>query len=111
MLSQVPRTGWQWEVACACGSLKGGRSDWLVEKCAELGAATFTPLLTERSPVIGSGGAEGRAHSSKRAGRRKGGWQEGGRKGAWGALLLAGQGQAYPAARPAAGMPVPGGRR
>lgn len=70
---QAERVSWQWEVACACGSLKGGRSDWLVEKCAELGAATFTPLLTERSPTIGgSGGEEGRAHSSKRAGRRRG---------------------------------------
>ena len=54
----VARSGWQWEVACACGSLKGGRSDWLVEKCVELGAASFLPLLTERSPTIGSSSAD-----------------------------------------------------
>jgi 16S rRNA (uracil1498-N3)-methyltransferase len=77
----VARSGWQWEVACACGSLKGGRSDWLVEKCAELGAAAFTPLLTHRSPAIGSGGSGGgsadddprpSAARGKRAGRRRG---------------------------------------
>lgn len=40
----------QWHVAVACGSLKGGRADWLIEKCAEVGATRFTPLLTLRSP-------------------------------------------------------------
>ncbi len=70
----MPLRGWQWEVACACGSLKGGRSDWLVEKAAELGAASLTPLLTQRSPSIGSGGDDERpaAQGSKRAGRRRG---------------------------------------
>eukprot|EP00854_Cymbomonas_tetramitiformis_P013454 gene13455-15900_t len=34
-----------WVVA-ACGTLKGGRADWLVEKCTELGAVSFIPLLT-----------------------------------------------------------------
>ena len=34
------------------GSLKGGRADWLVEKCIELGASSVTPLLTEHSPSI-----------------------------------------------------------
>ena len=34
------------------GSLKGGRADWLVEKCTELGASSVTPLLTEQSPSI-----------------------------------------------------------
>ncbi|QCE08431.1 ribosomal RNA small subunit methyltransferase E [Vigna unguiculata] len=34
------------------GTLKGGRADWLVEKCTELGASSVTPLLTERSPSI-----------------------------------------------------------
>jgi 16S rRNA (uracil1498-N3)-methyltransferase len=46
------RTLIQWHVAVACGSLKGGRSDWLIEKCAELGACRLTPILTERSPDI-----------------------------------------------------------
>lgn len=73
----MPRSGWQWDVACACGSLKGGRSDWLVEKAAELGAAALTPLLTQRSPTVGSSGGEDErpaaaARSSRRAGRRRG---------------------------------------
>ncbi|XAR72991.1 16S rRNA (uracil(1498)-N(3))-methyltransferase [Bertholletia excelsa] len=42
----------QWHVFAAFGSLKGGRADWLVEKCTELGAGSITPLLTERSPSI-----------------------------------------------------------
>ncbi|XP_017971967.1 PREDICTED: ribosomal RNA small subunit methyltransferase E isoform X2 [Theobroma cacao] len=42
----------QWHVFAAFGSLKGGRADWLVEKCTELGATSVTPLLTERSSVI-----------------------------------------------------------
>ncbi|XP_038683648.1 ribosomal RNA small subunit methyltransferase E isoform X2 [Tripterygium wilfordii] len=42
----------QWHVFAAFGTLKGGRADWLVEKCAELGASSVTPLLTERSPSM-----------------------------------------------------------
>ncbi|KAJ0773699.1 putative 16S rRNA (uracil(1498)-N(3))-methyltransferase [Helianthus annuus] len=42
----------QWHVYAAFGTLKGGRSDWLLEKCTELGANSVTPLLTERSPSI-----------------------------------------------------------
>ncbi|KAL8172271.1 hypothetical protein V2J09_024075 [Rumex salicifolius] len=42
----------QWHVYAAFGTLKGGRADWLVEKCTELGASSITPLLTERSPSI-----------------------------------------------------------
>eukprot|EP00210_Caulerpa_lentillifera_P002155 g2069.t1 len=38
----------------ACGSLKGNRADWLIEKATELGASSFIPLLSERSSVIGS---------------------------------------------------------
>ncbi|WZZ64090.1 hypothetical protein YC2023_075460 [Brassica napus] len=34
------------------GTLKGGRADWLIEKCTELGASSVTPLLTERSSII-----------------------------------------------------------
>ncbi|XP_034681824.1 ribosomal RNA small subunit methyltransferase E isoform X3 [Vitis riparia] len=42
----------RWHVFAAFGTLKGGRADWLVEKCTELGASSVTPLLTERSPSI-----------------------------------------------------------
>ncbi|XP_057977130.1 uncharacterized protein LOC131164156 [Malania oleifera] len=42
----------QWHVYASFGTLKGGRADWLVEKCTELGANSVTPLLTERSPSI-----------------------------------------------------------
>lgn len=41
-------------MAVACGGLLGSRSDWLVEKCAELGAHSLLPLLTERSPAFGA---------------------------------------------------------
>ncbi|XP_044508212.1 ribosomal RNA small subunit methyltransferase E [Mangifera indica] len=47
----LPQTT-QWHVFAAFGTLKGGRADWLVEKCTELGAHSVTPLLTERSPAI-----------------------------------------------------------
>lgn len=42
----------RWHVFAAFGTLKGGRADWLVEKCTELGTSSVTPLLTERSPSI-----------------------------------------------------------
>ncbi|WOG82554.1 hypothetical protein DCAR_0101719 [Daucus carota subsp. sativus] len=42
----------EWHVCAAFGTLKGGRADWLVEKCTELGAKSLTPLLTERSSSI-----------------------------------------------------------
>ncbi|XP_020083479.1 uncharacterized protein LOC109706860 isoform X3 [Ananas comosus] len=45
--------GVQWHVFAAFGTLKGGRADWLIEKCTELGASSVTPLLTERSHTIG----------------------------------------------------------
>ena len=44
----VPWSGPRWDVAVACTGLTQ-RADWLVEKAAELGAASFTPLLTERA--------------------------------------------------------------
>ncbi|KAL5210125.1 hypothetical protein ABZP36_005748 [Zizania latifolia] len=47
----APR-GIQWHVFAAFGTLKGGRTDWLVEKCTELGACSVTPLLTERCHTI-----------------------------------------------------------
>ncbi|RLN19395.1 ribosomal RNA small subunit methyltransferase E [Panicum miliaceum] len=49
--------GIQWHVFAAFGTLKGGRADWLIEKCTELGACSVTPLLTERCHTI----AENRA--------------------------------------------------
>uniref|UniRef100_A0A2N9IZF1 16S rRNA (uracil(1498)-N(3))-methyltransferase n=1 Tax=Fagus sylvatica TaxID=28930 RepID=A0A2N9IZF1_FAGSY len=48
----VPPQTTYWHVFAAFGTLKGGRADWLVEKCTELGAGSVTPLLTERSPSI-----------------------------------------------------------
>ncbi|KAG0591073.1 hypothetical protein KC19_1G147200 [Ceratodon purpureus] len=48
----LPQTGPNWHVAAAFGNLKGGRADWLVEKCTELGAQTLTPLLTQRSGTV-----------------------------------------------------------
>jgi 16S rRNA (uracil1498-N3)-methyltransferase len=36
-------------VAAACLTLKGGRTDWLIEKATELGAHALLPLVTERS--------------------------------------------------------------
>ncbi|BBN18788.1 16S rRNA (uracil1498-N3)-methyltransferase [Marchantia polymorpha subsp. ruderalis] len=47
--------GPNWHVAAAFSTLKGGRGEWLVEKCTELGARTLTPLLTARSSVKSSG--------------------------------------------------------
>ncbi|KAK8933231.1 hypothetical protein KSP39_PZI015185 [Platanthera zijinensis] len=44
--------GIQWHIFAAFSTLKGGRADWLIEKCTELGASSVTPLLTERSPTI-----------------------------------------------------------
>lgn len=54
--TQVQQVSWQgpkWELVVACGSLQNSRADYLVEKCTELGAWSFRPLLTERSPGIG----------------------------------------------------------
>ncbi|AQK39554.1 2-oxoglutarate dehydrogenase E1 component, partial [Zea mays] len=33
-------------------TLKGGRADWLIEKCIELGASSVTPVLTEQCHTI-----------------------------------------------------------
>ncbi|XP_027189246.1 uncharacterized protein [Cicer arietinum] len=51
-LKLVPPQNSQWHVFAGFGTLKGGRADWLVEKCTELGASSVTPLLTERSASI-----------------------------------------------------------
>ncbi|PVH31281.1 hypothetical protein PAHAL_9G102900 [Panicum hallii] len=48
----VAPQGIQWHVFAAFGTLKGGRADWLIEKCTELGACSVTPLLTERCHTI-----------------------------------------------------------
>ncbi|EER93522.1 uncharacterized protein LOC8060533 [Sorghum bicolor] len=48
----VAPQGIQWHVFAAFGTLKGGRADWLIEKCTELGASSVTPLLTERCHTI-----------------------------------------------------------
>lgn len=66
----VPVVGLQWEVWVACGSLKGGRADWLVEKCVELGAAALVPLLTQRSPTCsGDAGDDGTARKNLGGGK------------------------------------------
>ncbi|EFJ35259.1 hypothetical protein SELMODRAFT_80724 [Selaginella moellendorffii] len=41
-----------WHLVAAFADLKGGRADWMVEKCTELGARTLTPLATERSTGV-----------------------------------------------------------
>ncbi|KAK2458463.1 ribosomal RNA small subunit methyltransferase E [Trifolium repens] len=51
-LKLMPPQNFQLHVFSGFGTLKGGRADWLVEKCTELGASSVTPLLTERSPSI-----------------------------------------------------------
>ncbi|XP_020238440.1 uncharacterized protein LOC109817571 isoform X1 [Cajanus cajan] len=51
-LISMPPQNTQLHVFAGFGTLKGGRADWLVEKCTELGANSVTPLLTERSPTI-----------------------------------------------------------
>ncbi|KAK4284457.1 hypothetical protein QN277_001288 [Acacia crassicarpa] len=48
----------QWHVYAGFGTLKGGRADWLVEKCTELGASSVTPLLTERCRSISENRAD-----------------------------------------------------
>ncbi|XP_057442880.1 uncharacterized protein LOC130734459 isoform X2 [Lotus japonicus] len=48
----IPPPNTQLHVFSGFGTLKGGRADWLVEKCTELGASSVTPLLTERSSSI-----------------------------------------------------------
>lgn len=54
-IRSISPIGPHWHVAAACGSLKGGRGDWLIEKCTELGARSVIPLLTTRSPVVSEG--------------------------------------------------------
>ena len=56
----TPFGGPEWHLVVACGGLKGGRADWLVEKAAELGAASLVPLRTERSPTVGADRGKGK---------------------------------------------------
>ena len=68
----LPQEAWKgprWEVVAGFGLLKGGRADWLVEKCVELGAHSLIPLVSER--VHAAGGVEppplpGRQHTFRR---------------------------------------------
>ena len=50
----MPWQGPKLDLVVASGSLKGGRSDWLIEKAAELHAYAFTPMVTLNSSTIGS---------------------------------------------------------
>jgi len=92
MVADALGSGTAWDVASAFGGLKGGRGDWLVEKCAELGARTLVPLLTTRSGAIGGGDRDG---DKKRSGNRRasGGDDDGstasGREGRWGRVAHA----------------------
>jgi 16S rRNA (uracil1498-N3)-methyltransferase len=58
----------KWDVVVACAGIKGGRSDWLVEKLTELNGRTLVPLLTSRSGKIGSASTSsgGKSSNSKR---------------------------------------------
>jgi 16S rRNA (uracil1498-N3)-methyltransferase len=58
----APWVGPRWTVAIACSGLSQ-RADWAVEKCAELGVASFIPLLTERSAASKQRRAEQSAES------------------------------------------------
>lgn len=51
-VSEQPWCGPRIALAVAGATLKGNRSDWLVEKAVELGAFAFIPLLTHRSPQM-----------------------------------------------------------
>ena len=68
MVDDALGSGADWDVVSAFGGLKGGRGDWLVEKCAELGARALVPLLTTRSGTIGGGERDG---GGKRGGGRR----------------------------------------
>lgn len=84
----VPWSGPKLELVTACGSLKGGRSDWLIEKATELGAFSVIPLLTANSPQLG-----GSAAAQKTKSRPKGGSQTSGRLGRWRRVATAGMKQ------------------
>ena len=61
----------KWDVVVACAGIKGGRSDWLVEKLTELNGRKLVPLLTSRSGKIGSASSgSGVGTGGKRSKRR-----------------------------------------
>lgn len=59
----IPWSGPRLELVVACGGLKGGRSDWLIEKATELGAFSIIPLLTANSAQLGGGAAAQKSKS------------------------------------------------
>ena len=84
-LSSVSRhefAGPKWNLVVACGGLKGGRADWLVEKSAEIGAHTLTPLMSERSNSIG-GQREAHKNPKKSKNAKNDGDTESGREARW----------------------------
>jgi len=81
----VPWAGPKLELAVACGTLQGGRADWMVEKATELGAWAIRPLETERSTAPGGKGQGGRG----RGGAREPGGGGRGREGRWDRLVQA----------------------
>lgn len=52
---QAPWTGPKWQVTAGFGLLKGGRADWMVEKCTELGAHSVRPLVSHHVHAAGGG--------------------------------------------------------
>ena len=62
-VQQQPWAGPRIVLAVAGATLKGNRSDWLIEKAVELGAFAFVPLLSQRSPEL----AGAAAHLPQRA--------------------------------------------
>ncbi|DBA81562.1 TPA: hypothetical protein ACH3X1_007335 [Trebouxia sp. C0004] len=80
---QVSWEGCKWELAVACGSLQSSRADWLLEKCTELGAWSFRPILSDRSPGIGwkgvgktnKGSGEADGYAMERGAGRFGRWR------------------------------------
>eukprot|EP00892_Ulva_mutabilis_P006022 jgi/Ulvmu1/3792/UM018_0002.1 len=85
---QVPWSGPKLELVAACGSLKGGRSDWLIEKATELGAFSVIPLLTANSAQLGSASAVQKCKS-----RSKGDGPQSGRLARWQRVATAGMKQ------------------
>jgi len=74
-MSEVPFPGIiKWDCVVACAGIKGGRSDWLVEKLAELNCRALVPLLTKRSSNIGSASA----NANRRQVRGRGGAEDDG---------------------------------
>ena len=54
------------DVFVACSTLKGGRSDWMIEKISEIGARRFTPLQCSRSILASDGDSKKRERKNER---------------------------------------------